>query len=386
VVTDERLGGAELARSFFSVVVEPLLGRAWPRLKYAAGRLGSGSDVLGLDDAMSRDHDWGCRLTLLVDEHDRDQVPQITRLLEAELPERHGEFPVRFPVTWDASVSHQVEVATVAGFAASRLGVDPTGGLSAVDWLTVTGQSVLEVTAGPVFADRTRALAAVRALLAWYPPDVERYVLAAGWQRLCQLMQMVGRTAESGDELGSRLLSAKLAGDLVGLAFALSRRWAPYDKWRGTVFRSLPVAPALGPLLDAAAAVPCWRDRENALAGACEVLLDVQRERMLPAPGSAVVPFFDRPFRTVDQAVPRGLLTGITDPDVARLPPLVGSVEQWIDSVDVLSASGRRASLQSAYQAWAAAGLRPGRVALAPAERATVMDDGRSRFFNGFRD
>jgi Domain of unknown function (DUF4037) len=69
-----------------------------------------------------------------------------------------------------------------------------------------------------------------RGLLAWYPPDVERYVLAAGWQRLCQLMQMVGRTAESGDELGSRLLNAKLAGDLVGLAFALSRRWAPYDR------------------------------------------------------------------------------------------------------------------------------------------------------------
>jgi len=355
VVTDERVSGAELARRFFAGVVEPLLGRARPGLRYAAARLGSGSDVLGLDDGMSRDHDWGCRLTLLVDDDDRDQVPEIIRLLDAELPERYGEFPVRFPVTWDASVSHQVEVATVAGFSASRLGVDPTGGLSALDWLTVTGQSVLEVTAGPVFADRTRALAPVRAMLTWYPPDVERYVLAAGWQRLCQLMQMVGRTAESGDELGSRLLSAKLSGDLVGLAFALSRRWAPYDKWRGTVFRSLPVAAELGPLLDVATGAPGWRDRENALAAGCEVLLGVQRERMLPAPQSAVIPFFDRPYRTVDQAVPGGLMAAITDPEVARLPPMVGAVEQWIDSTDVLSPSGRRASLQSAYQAWAGA-------------------------------
>ena len=210
-MTDHDLRGTEVARAFFSGVVEPLLGRALPGLRYAAARLGSGSDVLGLDDATSRDHDWGCRLTLLVDEDDRDQVPRIGRMLQAELPERFGEFPVRFPVTWDASVSHRVEVATVADFAASRLGVDPTGGLSVLDWLILTGQSVLEVTAGPVFADRTRALAAVRTLLAWYPPDVERYVLAAGWQRLCQLLPMVGRTAESGDELGSRLLSAKLA-------------------------------------------------------------------------------------------------------------------------------------------------------------------------------
>ena len=304
---------------------------------------------------MSRDHDWGCRLTLLVDEDARDQVPRISRLLEERLPDRFGGFPVRFPVTWDSSVAHRVEVATVADFTASRLGVDPTGGLSVLDWLSMTGQSVLEVTAGPVFTDRTRTLASVRSLLTWYPPDVERYVLAAGWQRLCQLLPMVGRTAEAGDELGSRLLSSGLAQDLVWLAFALSRRWMPYAKWRGTVFRSLPAAARLGSLLDAAAA-PGWRERENALADACEVLLDIQRERGLPAPKSAVIPFFDRPYRTVDGAVPYELLAGVLDPDVARLPPIVGSIEQWVDCVDVLSSPGRRAALQVAYRAWADAG------------------------------
>ncbi|WP_207944593.1 hypothetical protein [Actinomadura rubrisoli] len=65
---DDRPCGAELAGAFHSDLVRPLLARAMPRLRYAAARLGSGSDVLGLDDAMSRDHDWGCRLTLLVDD------------------------------------------------------------------------------------------------------------------------------------------------------------------------------------------------------------------------------------------------------------------------------------------------------------------------------
>jgi hypothetical protein len=351
-VDDRHLTGAELARGFYADLVEPVVTRVFPRLRYAAGRLGSGSDVLGLDDAMSRDHDWGCRLTLLVDECDRDLAPQIDRLLEQELPERYRGFPVRFPVTWDATVSHNIEVATVADFAASRLGIDPTRGLSVLDWLTLTSQSVLEVTAGPVFTDRTAALAQVRELLHWYPPDIERYVLHAGWQRVAQEMPFVGRTAERGDELGSRMLSTRLAEDLMWLAFALSRQWPPYPKWRGTVFRTLPVAADLVGLLNAATTALDWREREDALAAAIEVLVDRQRAVGLPAPESGVKGFWDRPFRKVAGEVQRGLLAGITDPEVARLPPGIGSIEQWADSVDVLSSPGRRAALQAAYRAW----------------------------------
>ena len=67
----------------------------------------------------------GCRLTLLVDEPDSGVVPQVSELLERELPETYQGHRVRFPVTWDNSRSHRVEVATVGGFAASRMGVDP---------------------------------------------------------------------------------------------------------------------------------------------------------------------------------------------------------------------------------------------------------------------
>jgi hypothetical protein len=347
------MSGGEFARRFHADVVAPLLAQAMPGLGYAAGRLGSGSDVLGLDDAMSRDHDWGCRLTLVVDEADREAVPRIAELLDRELPGSYQGHPVRFPVTWDSSGTHNVDVATVAGFATGRLGVDPTGELSALDWLVLTGQSVLEVIAGPVFIDRTAGLAPVRAALRWYPPDIERYVLAAGWQRLTQEMPMVGRTAERGDDLGSRLLGARLASDLMWLAFAVSRRWPPYPKWRGTAFQSLDLAVDLSGPLAVAATAPDWRDRESGLAEACEVLLNAQRARGLPAPASAVTPFWDRPYRTVDDAVPQALLADITDPQVTGLSALIGSIEQWVSSVDVLSSPDRRSALRAAYVALA---------------------------------
>jgi Domain of unknown function (DUF4037) len=354
-VNDHAAAGSELARDFHADVVGPLLAQAMPGLRYAVGRLGSGSDVLGFDDAMSRDHDWGCRLTLLVDETDRAAVPQVSARLEEELPESYRGLPVRFPVTWDPGPTHNVEVATVSDFAVSRLGIDPTVELSAPDWLILTGQSVLEVTGGPVFADRTAQLAQVRTKLRWYPRDVELYVLAAGWRRLSQEMPMIGRTAERGDELGSRLLSTRLAGDLMWLALTLSREWPPYPKWQGTAFRALRVAADLDGPLTAAATAADWRGREDALASACEILLDTQRAQGLPAPASAVIPFWDRPYRTIDDAVSAALLSAITDPDVGRLPT-VGSVEQWVSNVDVLSSPTRRAALRSAYQAWSGPG------------------------------
>jgi len=355
-VNDRVMSGGELSRQFHADVVAPLLAEAMPRLGYAAGRLGTGSDVLGFDDAMSRDHDWGCRLTLLVDEPDRDAVPQIIGLLERGLPESYRGYPVRFPVSWNPALTHKVEVATVAGFAVSRLGVDPARGLSVLDWLVLTGQSVLEVTAGPLFADRTAQLAHVRTALRWYPPDIERYVLAAGWQRLSEEMPMVGRTADRGDEFGSRLLSARLADDLMWLAFAVSRQWPPYPKWRGTAFGALDLAADLARPLAAAATAPDWHGREDGLAQACEVLLSAQRARGLPAPAAAVTRFWDRPYRTVGQEVFQALLADVTNPEVTRLPAFTGSVEQWVSSVGILASPARRSALQAAYRAFAGLG------------------------------
>lgn len=52
-------GGVGLAHSYYEEVVAPLLRSRWPGLSHAAARLGSGSDVLGLDDRVSRDMTGG---------------------------------------------------------------------------------------------------------------------------------------------------------------------------------------------------------------------------------------------------------------------------------------------------------------------------------------
>jgi Domain of unknown function (DUF4037) len=126
-------------------------------------------------------------------------------------------------------VTHHVRVAVLEEFLRQRLGFDPRAGVGVVDWLATPQQILLEVTRGGVFHDPSGELRAVRAALDWYPQDVWLWLLACQWRRLDQEEPFVGRTAEVGDEIGSRVIAARLVRDLVRLCFLLERRYAPYS-------------------------------------------------------------------------------------------------------------------------------------------------------------
>jgi hypothetical protein len=338
------MSGIELARAYWDDVVRPILDRELPDVPRAAGRLGTGSDVLGIDDDTSRDHDWGLRLSLLVP---ADRVVEVDAVLAVSLPASFQGWPTAFPVTWDPTVRHRVEVTAPLDFVRSHTGLDVGAGLTVTDWLSLTGQSVLEITAGPVFEDTSGELTALRERLDWYPHDVWLHVLAADWTRIEQELPFVGRTGQRGDDLGSRLIAARLVTALVRLGFLLERRWPPYSKWAGTLFGRLPVAPSAGGDLTRALAAATWQERDAALRAACDALHERQRAVGLPAlDGPACGAFFDRPASGLRE-VPDALRAAITDPDVRALPHR-GGVEQWVDDVGTLTDADIRGRLARA--------------------------------------
>ncbi|MGW1340585.1 DUF4037 domain-containing protein [Kribbella sp. NPDC002412] len=327
------MNGRGLARGYYDDVVGPLL--VAKGLPHAAGRLGGGSDVLGLDDTTSKDHDWGLRLTLLVDESRRQEVDDY---LAAELPETYAGLPTRFPFSGQTDSVHHVEVDSVEGFVTHRLGFDPRDGLSTIDWLSLTGQAVLEVVGGPVFVDHAGDLTAVRDCLQWYPDDVWRYVVACDWIRLAEEMPLMSRAGDRGDDLGSRVIAARLADFAMHLAFMIERRWPPYPKWRGIMFAELPCAREVGDALRKALKADHWRYRQQQLGRALDHLLNRQRAIGLPAPGPATVDFWDRPYLHPNEQIITALLA-----DAPDLPRGRGSVEQHSDNVALLAnASARR--------------------------------------------
>ncbi len=356
-MTPRFVPGLELARDFYATVVRPLLDAEFPGLAYAAALIGPGSDVAGYDTERSTDHDWGPRLQVFLtdsaspDEEDEEGASGegarlaagITDTLAGRLPAEFRGYPVRFPVTRepDGVARHRVEVIALGPWLTGRLGFDPLPAVTLGDWLATPTQRLAELTTGAVFHDGPGELTRARQHLAWYPDDVWRYVLACQWQRVDQEEPFPGRCAEAGDDLGSRVVTARLARDLMRLCLLMHRRYPPYSKWLGTAFARLPDGAGLAAALAAAISADGYQARERHLTGAMESIAALHnRLRLTPPLDTSTRRFFDRPYQVIGAArFTAALRETITDPQVRHLPP-AGAVDQFIDSTDAAGDPG----------------------------------------------
>jgi hypothetical protein len=338
-VPPEFVPGIELARGFYEDVLAPALGST----PHSAARLGAGSDVLGFDSERSTDHGWGPRSQLYVRPED---VAGVEVSVSAALPETYRGWPVRFG--WDPTpVRHHVEVAVLGPWLEAQLGFNPLAGIENVDWLTVSQQRLLEVTAGAVFHDGLGRLDEVRRTLAWYPLDVWLYLLACGWRRVAQEEAFAGRTAEVSDELGSRIVIARLVRELMRLALLIERQYAPYSKWLGSAFSRLDAATTLDAPLRAA-----LDGDEDALVAAFEDV--AQRHNALGLTRGVdprVRSFHTRPYRVIAGDRFAEVCVERIQNEWLRSLPLIGAIDQASDATDLLAYPKRGRQFRALYLA-----------------------------------
>jgi hypothetical protein len=124
----EFIPGLKLSELFYHEAVRPVLDRGFPGLPHSAALIGYGSDVLGYDTPVSRDHMWGPRLLLFLPEDRLAEIgPQVHQRLRDELPPKFYGYPTHFGVPDRESVrmmeaidngpvDHLVEINTVQVF------------------------------------------------------------------------------------------------------------------------------------------------------------------------------------------------------------------------------------------------------------------------------
>src|ERR1700733_9889469 len=89
--------GLELCERFYNEAIKPVMQSDFAGLRYSAGLLGSGSEVLGFDNEMSSDHHWGPRAIIFLEKNDSDEKSvAIKEALSLKLPRRFLGYPTGF--------------------------------------------------------------------------------------------------------------------------------------------------------------------------------------------------------------------------------------------------------------------------------------------------
>jgi hypothetical protein len=325
--------GLKLCELFYQKEVRPILRKNFPNLRYSAAVLGWGSEVLGFDTPLSRDHHWGPRVLLFLDQEDYPKLKDaISESLSNNLPyefmgywtnfskpEPNG---VRHPVRIKRGpVNHMVNIFTLKSFFEARLGFDPTKKIEVINWLTVPQQRLLEIVSGEVYLDGLGQLRKIRAKLKFYPRDVWLYLLAAQWRKISEEEAFVGRTGDVGDELGSQVVAARIVCEIMKLAFLMEKQYAPYSKWLGTAFSRLKIGKKLTPVLQDVLLAKTWKARERKLAQAYSIIARQHNALRITKPlPTKATKYYSRPYLVIHgDTFANSIKKAIRDPNVKSI-------------------------------------------------------------------
>ena len=355
--------GLKLSKLFYEKEVRPILKERFPRLRYSAAVIGWGSEVLGFDTPISRDHHWGPRVLLFLSESDHPKFHlRITKSLSEHLPHEFMGYStnysepepngVRHPVKIaDGPVNHMINVYTVRSFFRARLGFDPARKITTADWLTFSQQRLLELTSGEVYYDGLSELKKMRKKFQFYPKDIWLYMLAAQWTRISQEEAFVGRAGHVGDELGSQVIAARLVREIMRLSFLMERRYSPYSKWLGSAFNKLAIGKKLTPVLRRVMLAKTWQNREKWLSQAYSLLAQQHNSLKITKPlPTRASNYFGRPYLVIHgDNFAAEIKQAIKDPEVMRIKTDVGSIDQFTDSTNVVEDLALGKKLRDVY-------------------------------------
>lgn len=257
--------GLSLSRRFFESAL-PSLRESIPDILScsAAGLVGEGSDCLGLDDSISRDHDWGPAFCLWIPD---ETLSLHTRRIEqamTELPETFEGFRTRMKP--DQSMGRTGPLP-LRGFYRRFLGMNKLPE-HWKEWRSIPEYHLCSCTNGEVFLDNTGEFTSFReALLAYYPADVRRKKIAAR----CMIMAQAGqynlpRCLSRGDSIAAMLAAARFSEAALSMVFLLNKRYMPFYKWAGRMVQHLPILGGKTAALLRSLAETPWSSHEQAMS------------------------------------------------------------------------------------------------------------------------
>jgi hypothetical protein len=358
------LKGLDLCESFFNEIARPVLETKFAEIPYSSALIGYGSDVIGFDDEMSTDHQWGPRFQLFLPEEGfTDLKERISSAFALGFPYLYKDFSTNFSAPdWsdngvrcqqiiaEGPIDPLVEFHTIRSFFVDYLGYVPVNEIPVHQWLTFTEHRLLGATSGRVFHDEL-GLNLARQNLEYFPRDVWLWMIAAQWTMISDEEAFPGRCGIVGDDLGSRLVAARQIQRLMRLGFLMEKRYAPYSKWFGSAYRKLEIASVLLPILEKVTQAAHWKERDEYLAKAYSIMADKHNSLGIAVGlSSQTRNYFGRPFQVLfAERFAEAARNAIQSHELKQLVPLIGSVSQFTDSTALLDNVHLYRKLSSLY-------------------------------------
>jgi hypothetical protein len=351
----------ELARRFYFTCVRPIIAEHVPEVanRHAAGLVGYGSGVLGNDDELSRDHEWGPRLYIFLDKAmHATHAQRLDGALAEFLPASIEGFPTRFSIDNEIAVMsrghgtvHHVVITWPERFLELTVGVTSKPSTN-LEWLLLNEQRLLELTRGEIFVDHIGDISRIRSDFEYFPEEIWKYKLA---YLLATVQEdMITLCGRRGDVLAMHMSVGKSVERIIKICFVLNRKYCPYEKWIHREFIKLQEHTyELEPCLRKAFLQTDHASIRVEIDRALEIIAGALRSADICSIVAADKPYhrgaLGHDFQQAAMEILGKLTADLSGLSLNRLP--LGAVDQWIANADILMSPNHIQAARSIYLA-----------------------------------
>lgn len=248
--------GLELSQKYYEQYGKKMIREQFPEIadQTAAGLVGYGSECLGFDDDISRDHDYGPSFCIWLP---RDIYRQYGEKMQAAydaLPKEFMGFAARVE---EEQGKGRVGILCLEDFYREILGCD-SAPETAQEWFAIPESALCAAVGGQVFEDFCGRFTEIReALMAYYPEEVWRKKLAESLARAAQAGQYnYARAMKRGERVAAEIALTEFVKEAMQIVYLLNRKYAPFYKWMHRGLKELATGSEVGDMLSLLYQVP----------------------------------------------------------------------------------------------------------------------------------
>ncbi len=237
--------GLEISRNFYREYGEKMLKESFPHAldRIAVGLIGLGSECLGFDDEISKDHDFDPGFCIFISKRDEDELAFSLERAYSKLPKEFmGYTRQRLCPVGGNRRGVLIAEDFIEGFLGAATAPD-----SAERWLYTPTDSLLALSSGELYHDFSGIISSVRdKIKKGYPEDIRRKKLAAHTVFMAQSGQYnYSRCISRGENGAAQLCIFEFVKHAISAVYLLNNRYEPFYKWAYRGMRELPVLASL---------------------------------------------------------------------------------------------------------------------------------------------